>query len=72
MVINMNKIKINVEGMHCEGCENRIKNSLKEVEGIINVQANYKTGEVTIEEENSNLEEIKEQIEDLGFEVKED
>lgn len=68
----MNKIKINVEGMHCEGCENRIKNSLKEVEGIINVQANYKTGEVTIEEENSNLEEIKEQIEDLGFEVKED
>ncbi len=71
MVINMNKIIIKVEGMHCEGCENRIKNSLKELEGVKEVQANHKTGEVTLEEENVNLDEVKEQIEDLGFEVKE-
>lgn len=67
----MQKIIIKVNGMHCEGCENRIKNSLKEFNGIKYVQANHKTGKVIIEEENANIDEIKEQIENLGFEVKE-
>lgn len=71
MVINMEKIIIKTEGMHCEGCENRIKNSLMSIEGVKDVQANHSTGEVIVEEENANIEEIKEQIEDLGFEVKE-
>lgn len=68
----MKKIIIKVEGMHCEGCENRIKNSLIEIEGVKDVNANHNTGEVTIDEENTNIDELKEQIEDLGFKVKED
>lgn len=68
----MKTIIIKVDGMHCEGCENRIKNSLKEFDGVKDIKANHKTGEVIIEEENVNINEIKEQIEDLGFEIKED
>ena len=30
----MKEIILNVEGMACEGCENRIQNSLKNIEGI--------------------------------------
>lgn len=66
----MKEIELNVEGMHCEGCENRIKNVLKTVEGVKEVEASHKEGKVKVEaEENTNLEEIKERIEDLDFKV---
>ncbi len=68
----METIIIKIDGMHCEGCENRIKNSLKEFDGIKDVQANYKTGEIIIKEENANIDEVKELLEDLGFKIKED
>lgn len=63
-------IKINVKGMVCNGCENRIKNALKTINGIDEVDADYKEGIVTIKT-NSDLDKniIYEKIEDLGFEV---
>ena len=63
----MKEIIINVEGMMCEGCENRIQNVLKNIEGIENVIANHKDGTVTIVAENIDIEKIKEKIEDIGF-----
>lgn len=67
----MKEIVLKVEGMHCEGCETRIKNSLMMIEGVKEVAANHSKGEVVIKEENVDIDEIKEQIADLGFEVKE-
>lgn len=63
----MKEIIINVEGMMCEGCENRIQNALKNIEGIEDVIANHKDGTVTIIAENIDIEKIKEMIEDIGF-----
>ncbi len=66
----MKEIKIKVKGMHCEGCEKRIKNSLGLLDEIENVIVSFTNGEVTIKlKKEINLEIIKEQIEDLGFEV---
>ena len=66
----MKEIELNVEGMHCEGCENRIKNVLKTVEGVKEAEASHKEGKVKVKaEENTNIEEIKERIEDLDFKV---
>lgn len=69
----MKEIIIKVEGMVCNGCENRVQNVLKMVDGVENVIADYKTGTVKI---SSNIEidknDIKEKIEDIGFEIKED
>lgn len=65
----MKKIIINVEGMSCEGCENRIQNSLKSLEGIENVVANHKEKTVTVIGENVNIDKLKEKIEDIGFRV---
>jgi len=61
---------IKVNGMMCGGCENRVKNALKELAGIESVEASFAEGIVKV---NSNgeisIDVIKEKIEDLGFEV---
>lgn len=65
----MKETIIKVKGMACEGCENRIQNTLKNIEGIENVIANHKEGIVTVMANEIDIEVIKEEIEDLGFEV---
>lgn len=40
----MSELKLNVKGMMCTGCENRIKNAIGEIKGIKSVDANHKTG----------------------------
>ena len=66
----MNEIILKVEGMMCEGCENRIQNSLRNIEGIEKVIANHKEGIVTVVGENVDIVKVKERIEDIGFVVK--
>lgn len=69
----MKETIIKVEGMVCEGCENRVQNALKAIEGIENVVANHTNGTVTINSKEEVTEaSMKEKIEDIGFEVKED
>lgn len=66
----MKKIVIKVNGMVCNGCENRVKNALKEIEKIEKVDANYKKGIVTIASKSEvDVNIIEEKIKDLGFEV---
>ncbi len=63
---------IKVEGMMCEGCENRVQNVLSQIDGVEKVIANHKEGTVTVKANNEvdkNI--IKEKIEDIGYEVKE-
>lgn len=69
----MKETIIKVEGMVCNGCENRVQNALKTLEGVEKVVANHKNGIVTITSKYEVEENVmKEKIEDLGFEVKED
>ncbi len=66
----MKETTIKVKGMMCEGCENRIKNALGEVEGIKEVEANHNTGLVKITSTDEvKKEDMEETIEDIGFEV---
>lgn len=68
----MKEITINVSGMHCEGCEKRIVNSLSTIAEVKEVKANHNNGTVTIKSDKEmDINIIKEQIEDLGFEIKE-
>ena len=69
----MKEIILKVEGMHCEGCEKRIQNAIKNIEGVESVTANYNDGTVKvtlIKDIEKNI--VTETIEDIGFEVKED
>lgn len=68
----MKNIVIKVNGMHCSGCENRIKNVLSDIEGVEEVKANYKDGIVTVNaNESIDISILNEKIEDLGFNVEE-
>lgn len=67
----MKKIIINVEGMVCEGCENRVKNAVRNIDGVEEIIANHKEGIVTVTlNKEISEEQIIEKINDLGFEVK--
>jgi len=70
----MKEIKIKVNGMVCEGCENRVKNALSTIDGIERVEASHKTGLVTvISSKEMERSVIEEKINDIGFEtVKQD
>lgn len=66
----MKETIIKVKGMVCNGCENRIKNALKTIEGVENVNANHNTGIVSITLNNEVEKNVlEEKIEDIGFEV---
>ena len=66
----MKETKIKVEGMVCGGCENRVQNALKTIEGIEEVVANHETGMVTVTAKEDVAKSVmEEKIEDIGFEV---
>ena len=66
----MKETNLIVNGMMCGGCENRIKNAIKNIEGVENVTADYNTGKVIVISNNEVSEEIiKEKLEDIGYEV---
>ena len=66
----MKETIIKVKGMDCGGCENRVKNALRQIEGVENVEANFETGNVRVNsDENVTKEEIENTITDIGFEV---
>ena len=66
----MKELIMKVKGMVCGGCENRIKNALESIDGIKNVEANYHTGLVKIQaDETVKQETVEETITDIGFEV---
>ena len=66
----MKEISIKVNGMMCNGCENRVQNALKTIEGVENVVADHTSGMVTVTCHNEISENtIKEKIEDIGYEI---
>ena len=66
----MKETVIKVEGMVCNGCENRVQNALKTIEGVETVVANHTTGTVTVTSKNEVEESVmKEKFYDIGFVV---
>ena len=68
----MEEMKMKVSGMVCGGCEKRVVNALSTIDGVKEVMADHTNGTVLVKME-KNIEKsiLKEKIEDLGFEVKE-
>lgn len=66
----MKAIILNVKGMACGGCENRIQNVLKNIEGVEKANADHNTEKVTINiSKDISKEILKDAIEDIGYEV---
>lgn len=67
----MKELIFKVEGMMCGGCENRVQNAIKIIDGVKEVKADHVSGTVTVtldKEVDNSI--IKEKIEDIGYEVK--
>ena len=54
----MKETNLIVNGMMCGGCENRVKNAIKNIEGVENVTADHNTGKVLVISNNEVSEEI--------------
>ena len=67
----MKKISLKIEGMHCEGCSNRLTRVLENLDGVnsANVSLENKEADIEYDEKTLNTEEIKEAISDAGFEA---
>lgn len=70
----MKEVIFNIEGMHCEGCSNRLTNVLENLDGVtsVNVSLEDKRAELEIDETEISIEEIKDEITDAGFEATEE
>lgn len=64
------KTIVTIEGMHCEGCVNRIEKILNTKKNINSVKVNLELKIAEIEYENITIEEIIDMIENAGFEAK--
>ncbi|MCM3759141.1 copper chaperone CopZ [Sporosarcina aquimarina] len=61
---------LKVEGMSCGHCVNSIESSVGELSGVASVKVDLANNEVTVEFDNAEtLKQIKETIEDQGYEV---
>ncbi len=67
----MMKCTLNVAGMMCEHCEKRVTSALSQLPGMQNVQADAKANTVVCEFDKSqtNIDQIRTAIEEVGYDV---
>lgn len=66
----MKEISLKVNGMMCEGCENRVKNAVGNIDGVESVTADHTTGKVVVTATaDVSKEVIEETLDDIGYEV---
>lgn len=67
----MQTITLDVQGMTCGHCKMAVNGALTELDGVSKVDVNLETGKVTVEYDDSkvNLDQMKEAVEDQGYEV---
>jgi copper chaperone len=66
----MKKIMM-VEGMSCGHCEMAVKNSLKDLDGVQDVQVDLATGKVEVLGDNLEDGLLMEAVDEAGYSVKE-
>ena len=69
----MKEVKLNITGMHCEGCSKRLKKVLNNQDGVedATVSLENKEAVVKFDESQTNVNALKEAVEDAGFEAEE-
>jgi copper chaperone len=62
-----NKIKLSIEGMHCEACIRRVTNALNSVEGVRVDSVEVGSANVTFTPETVEPEKIAAAVSGIGF-----
>lgn len=68
---NAKEIRVTIEGMTCTGCEAHIENEVNKLEGILNVNADYKVANTVVkyDETKVSLEKIETAIRSTGYKI---
>ena len=63
---------INVEGMSCDHCKNAVESALAKINGVSAVEVDLDKGQVRVDynEDKVQLSDMKDAIEDQGYDVK--
>jgi len=66
---DIQSVKLNIEGMVCQGCETNINNSVNKIDGVIQVKSSYEKGTSVIEFDvtKTNVDDIKKVILSKGY-----
>lgn len=69
--MNMQTVTLNVQGMSCGHCVKAVEGSVGELAGVSEVKVNLADAkvEVAFDESQVSLEQIKETIDDQGYDV---
>ena len=67
----MEQLELNVSGMTCTGCEQRITKALSRLEGVVRSAANHQTGRVRVVFDAARTSErsVRSTLEQAGYEV---
>ena len=65
----MKEIKLKIEGMHCTGCSSRLEKVLNNIDGVESATVSFekKQAIITYNESQTDIEQIKQIIQDTGF-----
>jgi copper chaperone len=71
-MLNMEKVTLNVQGMSCGHCVKAVEGSVGALQGVNTVKVDLQAATVDVEFDNQQvtLDEIKETIDDQGYDVK--
>ncbi len=69
----MKEIELKIKGMHCTGCSTRLEKVLNNQDGVEKAKVSLEDAkaDITFDENEIGLNEIKEAISDAGFEAEE-
>ena len=67
----MKEVVLKIKGMHCEGCSTRLEKVLNNQDGVEEAKVSIEKAEANIkfDETLTGVDELKEAIEDAGFEA---
>lgn len=65
----MQDLNLKIDGMHCNGCVNRVTNALKKVDGVEVGAVEVGKASVAYDPEKTGPEALKAVVEKLGFQV---
>lgn len=73
VMVNAQKIELQIEGMTCTGCENAIQKTINEFEGVYTSKADHEKGVAVVELDSTKVDilKVKDAINELGYEAKE-
>lgn len=65
----MSTTRLRIEGMHCDGCAQRVKRVLEREPGVVEAEVSYKKGEATVQHdaEETPMDRLKEVVERAGY-----